>query len=333
MFWSINKILPYQRNWNFINGPREIGKTYTSLKWLINQSIVKHKSFAYICRTKTEKKTGILKNALNKVIAENFDENDFKFSNDKVMFDNIIVAHCIAISEYIEIKKHSFPDVYFMFFDEYMIEDNNFNVYIDGWSEPDHLLSIYQTIDRGRDIVKVFLTGNNTVFYNPYHLHPAFNIPKITPGQIWTSKNVLFQWATITDELSNKLNSLKINNQIKNTSYGKMAVQGEYEDKNYYISDLSSNSKYNFTLIGEGLQFGVFSDLNKGILIVSDSVDSTCPHTYALTLQDHSPNTLLLNSSVPQLKWFSKMYKYGVVRFTSPAVQAKFSTILKYVVK
>lgn len=333
MYWSINTILPYQRNWNFINGVREIGKTYTTLKWLINQALLKNKSFVYICRTKTEKKHGILKAALQKVVDECFLLEDFKFSNDKVLYDNKIIAHCIAISEYIEIKKHSFPDVYYMIFDEYMIEDNNFNIYVDGWQEPEHLLSIYQTVDRGRDIVKVFLTGNNTVFYNPYHLHPAFNIPKIEPGTIWTSKNVLFQWALPTSEMSDYLNTLKINKQIKNTNYGKMAIKGEYEDNNLAITSLSSTSKYTFTILGDGLEFGIYSDLQRGMIIVSDKIDYEFPYRYAITLKDHTPNTLLLKSSIPHIKWLSRMFRLGIIKYTSASVQSKFYSILKYIIK
>ena len=54
LYWNINEILSYQRNFNFINGPRSIGKTYTTLKHIIDNSIKRNKEFAYIVRTQDE---------------------------------------------------------------------------------------------------------------------------------------------------------------------------------------------------------------------------------------------------------------------------------------
>ncbi len=66
LYWNINEILSYQRNFNFINGPRSIGKTYTTLKHIIDNSIKRNKEFAYIVRTQDEKKNYILKKACDK---------------------------------------------------------------------------------------------------------------------------------------------------------------------------------------------------------------------------------------------------------------------------
>ena len=39
MYWNINEIMSYQRNFNFINGARSIGKTYTTLKYCYRRAI------------------------------------------------------------------------------------------------------------------------------------------------------------------------------------------------------------------------------------------------------------------------------------------------------
>lgn len=39
LHWNIYEILPYQRNFNFINSERSIGKTYTTEAYVIDKCI------------------------------------------------------------------------------------------------------------------------------------------------------------------------------------------------------------------------------------------------------------------------------------------------------
>jgi len=55
MYWNINEILPYQRNFNLIDSERTIGKTYTTEKFLIKKCMENSLQFVYIVRTKTER--------------------------------------------------------------------------------------------------------------------------------------------------------------------------------------------------------------------------------------------------------------------------------------
>lgn len=59
-YLDLNKILPYQRNFNFINGERSIGKSYTIMKFVIKKCLKKGYEFVYIVRTKNQKKSGAL---------------------------------------------------------------------------------------------------------------------------------------------------------------------------------------------------------------------------------------------------------------------------------
>lgn len=334
MYWNISKILPYQRHFNFINGPREIGKTYSTLKWLIGRAINKGEEFVYICRTQDEKKNGVLKYALEKVMQQEYQIT--KYSGDTFVskVEDKPIARCIALSEYMKIKKFSFPNTKYFIFDEYMLESSDSSAYVHGWQEPDLLLSIYQTIDRGRDILTGFLLGNNTSFYNPYHLHEAFNIPFVQPGKIWTSQNVLFQWALPSKELKNHLQGNAFNQMIQNTTYDKYAVQGHYINENdVFLGKLDSSCKYYFTIRYNAYSYGVFMSSKQGVCIISDKIDNSCIYDYALTLPDHTQNTLLLSRNTPHIKWLADLYKKGVVRFTSMPVKQKFQDILRIIVR
>lgn len=59
MYWDVREIVPNQRMFNFINGPRGIGKTYSVIKYCIQQNLKKGCEFVTVCRTKSEKKMDI----------------------------------------------------------------------------------------------------------------------------------------------------------------------------------------------------------------------------------------------------------------------------------
>ena len=80
--WNIYDILPYQRNFNLINGERSLGKTYTCQMFTLDKCIEKGLEFVYIVRTQDEKKHGVLENAYQKVIANEFKDYTFEFTNE-----------------------------------------------------------------------------------------------------------------------------------------------------------------------------------------------------------------------------------------------------------
>lgn len=332
--WNIYDILPYQRNFNLINGERSLGKTYTCQMYTLDKCIKKGLEFIYIVRTQDEKKHGILSNAYQKVITNEFKNYSFDFTNEDMFLcvnhaesdvtEKRQLGYCIALSEAVKIKKRSFPNVKYMIFDEYMLEEKQSTSYVNGWKEPELLLSIYHTIDREEDRVIVFMLGNNTKFHNPYHLHPAFNIPPIKKGGIWLSENVLFQYATGSKKLKEKKNNSKFLRMLNNSEYGKYAKDGNYVFDNFsFVEKMQSNAKYNFTIEYNLNSFGVYISQKHGVIYISDKIDPSCKLKYALTIDDHKENTLLTRSNISQLKWLANNYKLGNVRFVSMEVKMK----------
>lgn len=333
--WNIYDILPYQRNFNFINGERSLGKTYTTQMFMLDKAIQNGSEFVYLVRTQDEKKRGVFEDAFQKVIANHFSAHEFEFKGGQMYLakgdpeDKVrpkeLLGYCIALSEAVKLKKLSFPRVKYLMFDEYMLEESQNASYVNGWKEPDLFLSIYHTIDREEDRVICFLMGNNTRFYNPYHMHKAFNIPNVKKGSIWAGDNVLFQWAVGSEKLKEKKSKSKFINMISDTDYGTYAKEGDYVEDNYnFIEPLTTNARYHMTLEYQGMSFGVYSDMRGGCIYISDKIDPSCYFKYALTLEDHRENTLLTKSkSIAHLKWLANSFKHGNVRFVSMAVKTK----------
>lgn len=335
--WNINKILPYQRNFNFVNGPRSIGKTYTAQKYILDKCINSEVEFVYIVRTQEEKKHNALQDAFKKVTSKEFNTYSFRYDTENMYLIETIenkilskrkIGYCIALSEAQKIKTKSYPKVKYILFDEYMVEESNGNKYINGWKEPELLLSIYHTIDREEDRVILFAMGNNTKFHNPYHVHPAFNIKPTPPGEIFTNKNVLFQNAQIPERLVKLKNNSGFLNMINNTDYGDYAKNGTYYLDDYnFIKEIKVPTRYIFTLIYMGEKYGVFSSQSEGLIYVSDKIDPSCPFVYALTINDHAENTMLTKGMLcSHLKWLAKNYKLGNVRYINMTVKSKIES-------
>lgn len=327
-YWDIGRVLPYQRRFNFINGPRSIGKTYTTQKFLIKKALNENKQFVYIVRTKQEIQSGAFEQAFEKVCDREYKDIEFKWENDTLLYKDacgcyIVLGYCLALSNYAKLKMRSFPQVYYWLMDEYMLEDNSTARYINGWREPDIALSLYHTIDREEDRVTCFFLGNNTTFYNPYHLHPAFHIPQIKPGGIWTSENVLFQWVQPSEELSESKKKSKFLRMIDGTDYSRYSIGGEYiEDNESFIEDKPGNTHFVFSVVYGGQTYGVWRDNNRLLTFIDQKVDPYGRVCYALDMNEHSSHTVLSKRD-PYLNWLVKDFKNGNVRFVNGEVKKK----------
>lgn len=331
-YLDITLALPYQRNFIFVNGSRSIGKTYSTLKWVIKQCKEHDCEFVYIVRTQDEKRAHALEMAVQKVCINEYPAVPFIYDIEKMqmVIDEdekyyATIGYCIALSEVQKIKKRAYPKVKYMIFDEYMLEKKDESSYIGGWNEPDKLLSLYHTIDREEDRVIVFLLGNNTSFYNPYHLHPAFNIPMIPDGHIWMSENVIFWRACPSAELKESRKDNKFLKMLEGSSYGDYAVQGEYiYDNVNLVEPLPATTRYVLTMIYKGKQMGIYVHYSSNRVFISEKIDPSCKRILALTPEDVDEGIGLGDSRNTFVKWLKEKYKAGLLRYDAQETKSKF---------
>lgn len=279
MYYDLGKILPFQRLFNFINGPRGIGKTYTLLKWLIKKA-TEGKQFGYIVQTRDEIKEGAFEKGLAKVIQTEFPGVDIKFDTGCMYINGQVSAYAFALTRARKEKRSSYPNIHYLIFDEYTIEEGT-DRYINGFNEPELFMTMYHTIDRDEERVKCFFLGNNTSYYNPYHLYPAFGLPKdiagMKPGSIYTNQTTLFHLAQPDNELLEKFNESQFRRAISGTRYGDYASEGIYRDDTYQpIMGLPKKTRYIITLHTPVGLFGVYYTV-EGQTVISDKINTSHP--------------------------------------------------------
>lgn len=344
MHYTLDHLLPYQRNFNFANAVRSIGKTYGSYYYFIKDWIKNKNEFCVLCRTQEEKKKGYLQKAVQKVLQNEFPQllaatnakgnNLLTFNADTMQFDGITVAHCIALSEAVKIKKNAYPKVKWLFLDEYAIEEDNIAArYVNGWNEPDLLLSIYHTIDREEDRVIFFGMANNISAYNPYHVHKAFRIPYTEPGNIYKSANVLFENAKPSEELVQFKSKSRFLEMIEDTEYGSMAVNGDYiYDKDGLVEDLPLDQCVPFaTIIYNNCKYGVWRYKPLPKILISPKVNPTLKSRYAVTQADMTDGTILARRTAGKIQYLGNMFKFGYLRFSDMETKKRFSEIIPYI--
>lgn len=334
-YWNIKEILPYQRNFNFINSIRSQGKSYTSAGFVLDRFLDKDEQFIFIVRTVDEKKNGALKQWFEKVTLEQFPNLPLTFNSDTLFYTPekdkntwSVVGHCRALSEAVKVKKQSFPRVRWMLFDEYMLEPKHYDLYVKGWREPDLFLNMYHTIDREKDYVTCFLFGNNTAFYNPYHLHPAFQIPPCEPGEIWYSENVLFQRYEPSAGMLEKQKKNKFLKMVEGTEYGNYAKDGKYVgDNENFIQSRSNKANFIFAFRFDSDTFGVWFDYNINCTFVSSKYNAG--NSMCLSLDNISnERDLRVTKKHSLIKWLVKKYVSGNVYYENMEIKLKAEKII-----
>ena len=75
-------------------------------------------------------------------------------------------------------------------------------------------------------------------------------------------------------------------------------------------------------------------DYSKGLVYVSNDFIKNTPFMFACTLEDHTPNTLLLTSVKKYNCWkvFIESYKQGLLRFENMKIKNITSDLIKHII-
>ena len=333
MFWDIGRTLTHNVLFNVIVGNRGGGKSYGAKKRAIDNFIKKKEQFGYIRRYKDDLKKP-MEQFFTDIVWE-YPDYEFKVSGDKFYIrlkseikskwkESDVAGYGFVLSTASNKKSISYPDITMLIFDEFLIEKGN-QKYLA--NEPEKLLNLYETVARpgtGHPRVILFMLANAISITNPYFLYWNLRMPSTA------DKNGKFIWKhpskpiLVEDVRNEKFIDAKRNTEfgqlVDGTAYAEYSIENKFLlDDDSFIEKKGYKARYYFTFIYKDRKFGVWADFNEGKLWVSEDVDPSFLLCFALTLKDHSPNTMLIQTRGRKghMKVFTDAYKNGNVYFES----------------
>jgi hypothetical protein len=317
MYYSGNEALTHNCLFNFIVGNRGAGKTYWSKEWAIKDFIKNGNQFIYVRRYKEEFNKG-KKEKFFDDIRDIFPEHEFKVKGYTALIDGEIAGQFMALSTSKIEKSTSFPFVNKIIFDEFIL-DKGFYHYVP--DEVTNFLELYETVARTRDNVRVFFLSNAISVTNPYFLY--WKIMPNTNKRFTKPKEDMLVEMVQDAEFIEMKKQTRFGKLISGTQYGDYAIDNKFlRDNKDFLAKKSGKSRHYFSLRYNERLLGVWVDYIEGKYFVSDDIDPFCKLIYSITLQDHTPNTMLLKGGGSRvLKDFIDNYKLGNVYYENMNVK------------
>ena len=197
-YYSLNKINKKNATYNVIFGERSNGKTYATLKQVLENYFNDGSQFAYIRRWSVDVQPKRMNNLFNAIIEDDYLEklSGGKFTaifyrtgrfylctyNDKgkpIYNEEDVIGYAFSLSENEHNKANSYPRVTNIIFDEFLTN----KIYL-----PDEFILFMNTVStivRQRTNVKIYMLGNTVNKFCPYFKEMGLtNILSMKQGSI-----------------------------------------------------------------------------------------------------------------------------------------------------
>ena len=318
MWYDVGQTLSYNCLFNIVIGGRGCGKSYGLKKRAIKQFLDKGYQFVYLRRYKEELDQTCDTYFNDIVVNGEFPDHVIEYKAGAYYVDDQIAGYAMALTKAKDYKSISFPMVYLIIFEEFLIEENGYARYLK--NEVKQFLNFYMSIDRYRECT-VFFLANSESMINPYTLYWNLSLPY--GSNIVRKGDILLQLVQ-EEEFIRERKKSRFGRLIEGTEFAEYAIENKFvNDSKTFIMKKTEKAFYYFTFYYEGNAYGVWCDYNAGKMFVSDDVDPSCSIKYSLTVDDHKPNTMLL-TSLNKSQFFKKFmdnYKLGNVYFENQRIK------------
>ncbi len=337
LHWNPKKTFSYNCLFNFVVGMRGGGKTYGGLFYGINDVYLKNKAkgklsqMLYVRRMTTELKklTTNRDGRLFNAVKNEFPDHKLHAESNTLYCDGEIMGYAQSLSTASLLKSDPMPNVDFIFFDEFIIDNRGTYHYLP--DEVTKFLDLYETVARGRD-VKVLFAANAVTISNPYfdyfHLNKPANGKFQRFGQ---SKDILVE-NYVNPSLSLAKQNTRFGQIIAGSEYSDYAYNNEYLlDNEDFVERKTQRAQYYLTLKYKDSYIGIWFDAEQWLYYVSADVDLQYGVMYSVTLDDHTPNVMLFKAG-RKMKWVKALqdaYECGAVRYESMKLKNWFRDIMR----
>lgn len=317
IYYNGNTLLTKNALFNFIVGERGNGKSFFFKEWCIKDFLKNGAEFIWLRRYDTEFDDISL--FFNDVKIK-FPNHEFKVGKGKFYIDNKLAGYFFPLSKQLTKKSTPYPNVNKIIFDEFIITKSHYH-YLP--KEVDVFLETYETISRLRD-VKCFLIANAVTEVNPYFVY--FDLKII--GR-FTKKGDLCIEHTETLDYREVKKDTRFGKVIKNTTYGKYAIENEFAyDNHEFIEKRTQNAKIMFNISINNKLIGIWCDYKEGKLYASFKTDPM-QTTICFTNDEMKPNYLMLNSRSNNIKTLKNAITYGYLYYESFKVKTYMLDVIK----
>ena len=340
MYWSPQKMLTHNAMVNIICGNRGGGKTYASQRYVLNRWHKTNEEFIVLTRYKTEL-TEEFKNSFLAKLQNSTNPKDKELTRGLHVYKGkicggggvlpsgkrkprIIAGHFVALSKAQDEKKKAYPLVKTILFDEFLLESHSLTPYLK--EEPMQLLSLYDTVDRYQDKVRIIMLANCVTTQNPYFIDWGITTPYY--GTSATFKNGLGYIETVQD-----INFIKTISRTRSARFKEGTKYGEYSINNKFLEDnpdlieqKTGDCRCFLIIKHKGLYVGLWYSNN--LYFVSKDITNYAP-IYAISQNDLSMNENYIFALKKSLQYQSllKAIDYNLIRFENQFCKKMFQEI------
>lgn len=346
-FYSFDKVMSYNAQFNFCVGGRSIGKTYGMQKKTINAAIKSCfvdgefvpgvcDQFVYVRRYKEE--LSFAKDTYFAAVSKEFPNWDFKtqgrhaFMAHKSTRDEKkraweIIGYFVALSSAQSYKSASFPRVKTIIFDEFILE-KSVTQYLP--NEAKIFKDLYSTIDRYTDKTRVFFLANAVSIANPYFIEYKIDPDKADAnGFIKIGNGFAIIHFIDDDQFKKEVSDTRFGKFIEGTDYADFAITNVFKDNNkQLIEKKTSRSKVMFILETSTMMMSVWFDMVTGIYYMETRI----PNNETIITID--PNKMddgkrLMGFSDKPLSMLRTAFRQNRMFFDAPPIKIAFLEVMK----
>ena len=340
-----DKLLSYNALWHGVVGERGVGKTFWGIERGVSRYLKHGEQFVYLRRTIEELKT-VSATAFDAVVFKGkFPDHDFRVltidgqrlgqlapqstrADKKRPWETI--CYFMGLSAYQKYKSINYPRVHTMIYDEFIKERSNLTQYLT--NEYAALTSLYQTVDRNDDRVKLFMFGNAVSIMNPVFTELGVVADEVgeysTYGKdIYTGKPFFVLHVTDSVSFRKHVGKSRFSQFIEGTEYGQFAQGNVFADNHdELLKSKTPKARYHYSLETSKGNFAVWYDSYEKLVFV-DKKHTKMPKWFTLVVTEMSDTKKLITPNDPVLSSLRTAFRHGRAYFDRAATRNAFMEV------
>ena len=334
LHWNMHGLMTRGAMWNYAIGGRGVGKTYEAKYKRIRHYLKTKKQFIYLRRYKSEFDD---KDKFFSDVANEFPQYEFKVDGMTGLIRKSVpegvkppkwqpMCFFITLATTIAKKSVPYPDVDFIIFDEFIIDQGSLH-YIS--NEVTAFLDFYNTVDRFQDRVKVLFLANAVSIINPYFMY--FHISPRRGQSIKIYQDGYSAVEIITnDKYAKHAASTRFGQMIKGTEYFNYAIGNTFkDDSDLFIKKKPDTAVFYYSFLFDKTELGVWVDYATSTYYVCGKIRKD-GIKFVLTKDDLEPDMMMLDKSSFMLKNLKRLYMAGNVYFDTAKNRELFKSVMEY---